>query len=567
MKLPLKALSINLKILTAVAFIFVIALIDYRLFVNEARKIEIFDEMNTQLSGIRVAVTKLEYSLDMFVVAKRLENTTVALIKSDVNDLNKSMSELMENPKYKNLARDNSLLKDGMAAISNDWQTTTSEISRLNERLSPDEIMLIHNSVDMHTIIINETADRLLAAIGENRAEIFNNAKGLALKSIAVFILMWLVAVLIFYKRALIPAEAASAVAGNISSGDLNCRFNESSGGFMGALARELNIMIESVNQRSIKSGKELLALSDANKERKLQLEAVGALSVSTGMAISQNEFFSAAISEVLRAGGADAAVIYIKEDGVLSLKAASGLDDHLLNEASIALRSASPGKQTVPAAGLYANIEKYPLEDLARPFKEGGYSSLLSVPVVYNKETVGWLFAAERPGKDLIGGSVPFFEAIASNIGVFAGNVSLFHKEYHLKRFFERILNQMPFGLAVFDRNGSCIMLNGTLKKFFCAEQDFNFIGAYTVFEDDVLKSQGLLTSIKKSYEGYITEFIINYDPGLITRYKFHGEPKRLKIKSIPLYDSGGEISHIALIYEYMPDAEHARGRSGEIA
>jgi hypothetical protein len=58
------------------------------------------------------------------------------------------------------------------------------------------------------------------------------------------------------------------------------------------------------------------------------------------------------------------------------------------------------------------------------------------------------------------------------------------------------------------------------------------------------------------------VTEFIINYDPKAIKRFNFNGTPSKLRIKSIPLYDSGGEISNIALLYEEVTeDEESAEG------
>ncbi|MBI5643988.1 MAG: hypothetical protein HY954_11005, partial [Deltaproteobacteria bacterium] len=87
-------------------------------------------------------------------------------------------------------------------------------------------------------------------------------------------------------------------------------------------------------------------------------------------------------------------------------------------------------------------------------------------------------------------------------------------------------------------------------------AEQRLSAPGDYCIFEDDIFYSQGMLTSIRKSYEGYATEFIINYNPSLLTRYNFSGVQRRLRIKSFPLYDAGGEISNIVLMYEDISDA-----------
>jgi tricorn protease-like protein len=100
--------------------------------------------------------------------------------------------------------------------------------------------------------------------------------------------------------------------------------------------------------------------------------------------------------------------------------------------------------------------------------------------------------------------------------------------------------------------------MINSKQKKFLGVGND-ELVGSFRVFEDDVLVEQGMVTSIRKSYEGFVTEFIINYDPGAIKRFYFNGKPSRLRIKSIPLYDSGGEISNIALLYEELTEKEES--------
>jgi hypothetical protein len=129
-----------------------------------------------------------------------------------------------------------------------------------------------------------------------------------------------------------------------------------------------------------------------------------------------------------------------------------------------------------------------------------------------------------------------------------------------------ERVVNQVPFGVAVFDISGTCRMVNNVLKRFLGAGSDVGLVGDFQIFEDDVLRAQGMIPTIRKSYEGYGTEFIINYNPALLKKYKFKNAPRRLKISSMPFYDPGGEISSIILLYEDLSDSAES-GDRGEDA
>ncbi|MEK7772982.1 MAG: hypothetical protein AAB307_01435, partial [Deltaproteobacteria bacterium] len=59
---------------------------------------------------------------------------------------------------------------------------------------------------------------------------------------------------------------------------------------------------------------------------------------------------------------------------------------------------------------------------------------------------------------------------------------------------------------------------------------------------------------------EGYSTEFVLNYNPHVIKKYNFFkGPSKSLRIKTCPLYDEGGEISNIFLIYEEVQEQNNS--------
>ncbi len=559
MKLPFRGLSNIQKFFITLSALFLIAIVDYQSFIEKSRRIEVYDDLNFRISAIRVSITKLEYLLDMFAVARRFENTTVDLIKGDVDNLDENVNAVLGNPRYAEVLKDDTMLSEGMNSIADDWQTIKNEINRLNNALSQDEIMLVHNAVDMNSVMVTEKSDRLLSIIAESRKGVFEDTKTLALESIVGFILIVLLASLFFQKRVVSPANRAASVARRALTGDYGARFHEDSSA-VGRLGGELNRMLESVADslgRKDRKGAELAAES---LKKTGQIDAVRSILELAGRSLSQDELFSASVRQTAAGCGAEAAAVYAMGPGGFRLKAATGFDDNLLKavsfipSAELSLSGERGSAASGPGDGL-----------LGGAFREApGFKQFIAAPMEYNRETTGLVVAGFRTGEPAPSAG-PFLEAVASALAVSAGHTGLFQAEHSSRRFLERVIHQMPFGLVVFDKSGTCLMMNSALKRLLGAEQKFSPEGKYRVFEDEVLSSQGMITSIKKSYEGYATEFIINYNPGLFSRYNFTSPPKRFKIKSFPLYDAGGEISNIALLYEDLTDAQEINANPGD--
>ncbi|MBI5491446.1 MAG: methyl-accepting chemotaxis protein [Deltaproteobacteria bacterium] len=561
MKLPFRGLSNIQKFFITLSVLFVIAIVDYQSFIAKSKRIEVYDDLNFRISAIRVSITKLEYLLDMFAVARRFENTTVELIKGDVDNLDENVNAVLGNPRYAKVLKDDTLLSEGMNSIADDWQTIKNEINRLNNALSQDEIMLIHNAVDMNSVMVTEKSDRLLSIIAESRKGVFEDTKTLALESIVGFILIVLLASLFFQKRVVSPANRAASVARRVLTGDYGARFHENNSA-VGRLNGELNRMLESVADslgRKDRKGSELAAES---LKKTGQIDAVRSILELAGRSLSQDDLFSASVRMAAAGSGAEGAAIYIyaPAPGGFRLKAATGFDDNLIKDSSF-ISSAESGLTGEGGSAAFGPGEGL----LGGAFRAApGFKRFIAAPMEYNREMTGLVVAGFKTGEPAPS-SGPFLEAVASALAVSAGHTGLFQAEHASRRFLERVIHQMPFGLVVFDKSGTCLMMNSVLKRLLGAEQKFSPEGRYRFIEDEVLSSQGMITSIKKSYEGYATEFIINYNPGLFSRYNFTSAPKRFKIKSFPLYDAGGEISNIALLYEDLTDAQEINANPGD--
>lgn len=555
MRSPFKALSSFQKFFITLSVIFIVAIIDYQSFLEKSRKVELYDELHSRISAARVSTTKLEYLLDMFVVARRFEGDTIEIIKGDVAALNENITELVENPVYRSAWKSDAILSEGVQSIADDWVTIKAEIKRLNDAMSQDEVMLIHNAVDMNTVLVTEKAERLLNAISDRRRAVFSDSKALALRSIIGFVLLMLVMSLVYYKKVISPVSKASLVARRLLAGDRSARFHEGSGA-MGSFGAELNLMTDSMDRGIQAKERECSLLRSSLEERSVQIGALASIAAFAAKSISQNEVFGFAIGQAMAAVRMDAGAVYMLEDGVLRLKAASGFDERYLADAGV-LEAFPDG--TAGGSVVFDTIAKagFPL---GGALIAAGTAAAVSVPLMYDSRAAGLFLAAYRDQSNYKREHVRFFEALASSIAVASGHSGMFQGEHSSRKFLERLLAQLPAGLAVFGVDGRCSLMSSQAKRMLGADPNMA-AKDYNVLEDVMFKSQGILAAVRKAYEGYSTEFVINYSPMSSRAIGIAMAPVKLRIRSFPLYDAGGEVSNIALMYEDLAEGGDAPG------
>lgn len=565
MKLRFKGLSNIQKIILFIVVVFIVSIAVLQLFIKKSEEVVLYDDMTTRVSAMRASISKLEYLLDMFVVARRFESTTMDLIKKDVKKLDDNFTNLFSDSKYMPLLSIDTPLSENLVSMGEDWQHIDLELSRLNAALNQDEIMLIHNAVDTHTVLIIENTDRLLSVISESRQEVFDEIRSLEIKSIAAVILFTIIASIIYYKKVSAPLRKAGSAARRVASGNFEARFREDALSPVGKLGAELNLMLEALALER----EELKALNSASEERLafegLKIRSFTELMSFASSSLALGPVLEKAVSKAVSHSGADAGAVFIEENGELVMKACTGFGSGVA-KALQQHRALLPGEGERGAASpaLFPYITEYPDASLVKFLESTGFESLARLPILYNNGPLGYMFVFYRHRADDIAGVTPFMEAVCSGAAVALGHSRLYQGEHGSRRFIERIVNQVPFGLAVFDKSGTCRVINGPLKKMLGADRT-ELVGEYSIFDDEVLTSRGILPSIKKAYEGYATEFTINYDPADMTQFSFTGPRKRLKIKSFPLYDSGGDISNIVLLYEDICDLPGAGVNSGD--
>lgn len=551
-----KRMSTFQKFFITLSIIFVAAVIDYRLFLGKYRSIEAYDQLNSRITSVRVSISKLEYLIDMFTVARSFEGATLELIKSDVAALNENIVEIIESQEFRGVWKNDAILAESIQSISDDWSTIKAEIKRLNDAMTQDEVILIHNAVDMNTVLATEKAERILAVISERRRVIFSETKTLALGSITAFVLLSLLVGLVYYKKVVSPASKALATARRAASGEPGARFREGAGP-VGVLGAELNCMLEAIGTTLRLKDLECAALQGALHERSVQAGALASIMSFAGRSLAQSEVFGFAVGEAVSAANADAGAVYSLEDGVYRLRAQSGLDGSFRQQAGViaGAQSAITGARSA-VIGEIDSLE----EPLRGALKASGAQVAVFVPLVYNSGQTGLLVVCYADPARFNAGQTGFLEAVAASIAVASGHSDLFQKEHSTRKFFERLISQLPVGLAVFGTDGGCVLMSSQARRALGADPGME-ASSYSVLDDAVFSSQGAMAHVRSSYEGYTSDFIVDYSPMSGRALGLTMDPVRLRVRSFPIYDSGGEVSNIALLYENLADASTDAG------
>ncbi|MFQ5464680.1 MAG: hypothetical protein ACE5EI_01995 [Thermodesulfobacteriota bacterium] len=569
MKRTVKGISITGKFLALLVVVLILAAADYRYFVAKSGKVALYDDINKRLGTVRVSITKLEYLMDMFMAAQRFEVTTVNLIEDDVNSLDRAFNDIFSDPRYNRIRTSRGQMAEGLDSMAEDWRLIKDEISRLNTSSDQDEVMLIHNAVDLHTILITEKAERLQGVIGALRSGVYSELRYLLFATLAGAVVILLALFLAVYRILVIPSMRIAEAAARVSSGWPDVRFTGPGRGLAGTVTTELNGMLDSIHEAYGARERERDDLAARLSDKAPHMDALKAVAAIAGRSISIGDICSGVVNEVLHAGKADAACLFVLEGNSMSLKAAGGFDDNFLREFKVMDRlppdfCAEGGRTERPSRVLYAPYA-FPCGRLGDFLSRSGFAVVVCAPLEYDGRTTGYLLSAFRERGEAPEENRSFFEAVAHVAGVLGGYIGLIQGTHDTRKFLERIIMQMPFGVAVFDREGRPLVSNNLIRKYLGAPRDFDFTARYRLTEDTVFSEEGLLLSMEKAFEGYSTDFIVNYNPAHLEKLDFSGPTRRLKVKCYPLYGAGGDINEIVLICDDLTQLESAAAGAGE--
>ncbi|MBI5235551.1 MAG: GAF domain-containing protein [Deltaproteobacteria bacterium] len=538
------------KLVILLILISLSAVYEYFILSGKLNKISVYDELSDRLNSVKTRVARLEYLLDMYVVASRFENTTVEMIKDDVSEIDKDINERLSGPGFRKLLAQDAMLYDGISSIADDWRVITGEINRLNSASSKDEVILIHNAVDTNTVLVNERATTLLKVTFDNRNAVFSEIKSHVIGSLAVFLAFAVLLAALYRSRVHSLMQRLISTAGSVAGGARTGRFSES-GGFAYPLGSALNDMLDSFEGMLDEKDKILAGKVAQLESMGNRMKAVSTFLSFAGSSISTDALFTALLTELARSRSI-AAAVYLIDENEMRLKSSVGFPEEYAREASAVWKGA-PGDESLRSgkSRIFERMEDYPDHAYASLLARAGFNVLFIAPMSYDGVVTGLLYLAFKERIAVSDEARLFFETLSGAAAVVAGHISLFQREFERKRFYERILNQLPQGAAVFDRDGYCRFFNERAKKLMGADAGAGFADVYRLLDDDALAASGALDELKKAYDGAASETVVDYDPALLAKYGFKGKARRLRINGLPLFDPSGDIREILVVYD----------------
>jgi PAS domain S-box-containing protein len=120
----------------------------------------------------------------------------------------------------------------------------------------------------------------------------------------------------------------------------------------------------------------------------------------------------------------------------------------------------------------------------------------------------------------------------------------------------FGQLLAQAPFAVWVADRDGKVILFNEAMRQLVDIKDPDEVLGKYSLFEDPIAKSQGLVPYIRTALEGKIIETVTSLD---LSREPFSGpdSSRVFYVRTIyfPLKDERGEYENVVAVIENITD------------
>jgi len=531
--------GIALVVFLSLLAIFTISALESVLFYEKFKRVETFEALHNKINHVSRVVARLGNTLDIVVVGELFEQTTINILSNDINRIDAEINRLSD--KYTNdpVISANKFLSDELKGMPVEWREIYKDINKFHPDMSSDEVMLIHSDIDVDVLALDEKLDKISSGITAALKRVFSEIKILLMVSLGAFVLLLTAEAVYIYLRFISPMKKLEIAAINMASEDGESRFSTKIPGVFGRVAFELNVLLDAASGRRRKLKEEMRGLSERIADGERAIGLLGDFFSEAGRSFNIDKLFRDNLRGVSAMTGACGVAVYCLEDERLRLKAeASGDGNNTVFPEFLPTESMGDGKGTSLALTgpgvLSSRGAKWMRSFAISPSAQGDYGRLI-------------LLFHDSPdeSRDV------FTRSLVSALGTSIAFVERLWEEHGAKEDCLTLINQFPLGIAVFNKDAQCISANLILHRFLGATPGFDFIRDYRFTEDDVLNSHALDTTIYKAFDGFITEFIINYDPNAVKRYGFMGQVRDLRVKSVPLYDSGGKITNIALIYE----------------
>ncbi|VAV84415.1 hypothetical protein MNBD_DELTA01-1057 [hydrothermal vent metagenome] len=542
-----KVFSVTHKFVLLIIFFMMLFVGDIWLLHNKTQGVERFDELNHRLSVLTTDIVRLEYVLDISVITKDYEDKRGGAITTDIANINKSFKDLTR-PDYAELFKGEAEFVEVRDSMVADWKAIYSELKRLSKVKTEEELMLIHNVVDMNTFILSESSNRLKEFVQERKNIEFEGRANILLLALAISFLAVFVVMFFFFIKMVLPFERFFGDVITFLQSGARGKMAEDFPGDLGKISHEINVACEKSMKSVLSTDKKLKQLENEVCAKVGKLNALNTVAMMLASSLSQYEIFMVAVSEVLNAVGAEAGMVYLKEGGMLKLKVSKGFSETFFYKGEdVPLSEKYTGEELTKEPVVFKSLDQYPEGNHKDVLLAEGVKSVVSTPILNENNVVGFFDIAFKKEESNMDRHLAFLKAISSNIGVAVGYSELFSREHETSTFLERVIQQIPYGLAVFDVDGLCAMANSAFKNLVGGDVSTDFVGNYNIFNDDEFVRQGLSTFVKNSYNGRIMNFGAEYK----SNYLGVDRVASFKVMSFPLYDAAGNIRQVALCFD----------------
>jgi len=537
--------GIAIVVLFFLLAIMVISAVESLFFYEKFTTIETLEALHNRVNHISRVVARLGNTLDIVVVGQRFEQTTINILLNDVDRIDAEIGKMYNQYSKDSVTLSNKKLSDELKGVPKAWKEIAVDMKKLRADMTHDEVMIVHNDIDVDVLVLDEKLDLISSGINAGLKRVFHEIKILLVVSLSGVILILAAAAIFLYFRFLAPMQRLENAAIAMAGGSGERRFNHGAPGVFGRVAREVNTVLEGAEKMALGLEEEIGGLRERIRQKEEAIAALADFFMESGRSFDTELLMKKTLRKIPAMTGAFCVLFYMPDGDKLKLRAWDfGGEKELTPPAVIAAEAFDDGSGVAVEAGAPG------APAFAAALSSCGARWLSSYSIgPGDGEDHGRLILLFRnpPDDDKAG----FIRALAISLGATTAFIKSLCEEHAARENCLTLINQFPLGIAVFERGGACILANLILKRFLGAGSDFDFVKDYTFSDDDILCSQGLVTTIRKAYDGFITEFIISYDPRLVRRYGFRGEVRDLRVRSVPLYDPDGLISRIAMIYE----------------
>jgi PAS domain-containing protein len=520
---------------------------DTWLLYKKTQGMDLYDELHHHLSVLTTDIVRLEYVLDISVITKNFDDKRGGAIATDIANIGKSFKELAR-ADYAELFKGEREFVEVRDSMMTDWGTIYSELQRLSDASTEEELLLIHNVVDMNTFILSENAGGLMEFVQERKNIEFDKRNYVLLVALAASFFIALISISIFFFRLVLPFERFFRAATAFFKATTKTKMAEDFPGDMGRLSKVINEAFEIKKETSLGMEERVQLLEQEVVAKIDKLNALNLVSTMLASSLSQYEIFMGAVTEVLKGVDADAGAVYLIENDTLKLKVSKGFSETFFYKGEdVPLSEKFSDGKLLKEPKVFKTIEQYPEGKLKVVLFSEGIRSVISTPILSENGVIGFFDVAFREEAVDLDRHLAFLQAIAANMGVAVGYSELFIKEHATSNFLERLIQQTPYGLAVFEKDGVCAMANSAFKSLIGGDPATDFVGNYNIFDDEEFIRQGLASFVKNSYGGRVMNFVVEYK----SIYLGVERSISFKVRSFPLYDAAGNIAQVGIFFD----------------